>query len=238
MTDDEKIEKYREYMIEKKYDKKTIEYNLLVIKLLVNNVLYFFEETLENIDTYTFEEFTDKINIIDKYLGGRNGIPKMLNAMMDLTEFLKVNKLIKGGKIAHYKRMFSDVEYCLNKYDTMTGKKDDSREFIKSITTGNKISSDIMKSLEDFNVYGCKTLDTADKFLNDVPVDESEYSQIIKNILIKLKLLEKRNDIIETTKKGRMFSRLTVDERYGALMFMLCRYLDWQDVIEEFYKRK
>ena len=56
MTDEEKIEKYREYMIERNYDDKIIEYNILVVKLLVNNVLYFFEENLESIDTYTFED--------------------------------------------------------------------------------------------------------------------------------------------------------------------------------------
>ena len=116
MTDKEKLMAFEKYMRDAGYDKDTIEFNLKVVKLLINRVLFFFQESLETIDSFCFEEFTDMITMIDSEFGGRDGISKILDAMMVLTEFLKVNKLIKGGKIAYYKKMFSDVNYYLDKF--------------------------------------------------------------------------------------------------------------------------
>ncbi|MCX7885146.1 MAG: hypothetical protein N2448_08980 [Caloramator sp.] len=229
MTDKEKLISFEKYMRDLGYDNAVINYNINVVKLLINNVLIFFQETLETIDSYCFEEFTDMITLIDSELGGRNGIPKMLDAMMTLTEFLKINKLIKGGKIAYYKRMFSDVDYYLDKYDRMTGRKDDSREFIKDITT-NRFSSLVIKAVEDINLYDIETMDLIDRILNDVPVEKEKCNENIlalKAILCNLKLLEEKNTGFEATKKGRCLSRLSAEERYAAILYLLLYSANW-----------
>lgn len=235
MTDAEKLMAYAKYMRDKNYDENRVNYNLLVVRLLVNRVLSIFRQSLENIDTYSFEEFTDMATLIDDQLGGREGIPRMLEAMQDLTEFLKVNKLIKGGKIAHYKRMFSNVDYYLDKYDMITGRKDDTKEFIKTITT-NRFSSSLLRVLEDVNVYEIKTIEKMDKLLNDVPLgnrESKEETSIIKNILMKLSLLEMKNEQIEITKKGRAISRLSMEEKYAAIIYSMLYNLDWKNVFED-----
>lgn len=232
MTDKEKILSFEKYMRDIGYDEERISFNIMTVKLLVNKVLCYFDQTLDNIDTYSFEEFTDMVQLIDEYFGGRKGIPKMLDAMKDMTEFLKQNKFIKGGKIAYYKRMFSDVDYYFDKYDMMTGKKDDTKDFIKNVTT-NRFSSMIIKLVDDINVYEFKTIDKIDKILNDVPFEKDDIDDNIPflvTVLNNLKLLELRNGQIETTKKGRSISRLTAEERYGALLYLLLYEANWKEI--------
>lgn len=231
MTDSEKIMMFSKFMRDKKYSEEKVKYNLHVVNLLVSQVLFIFEQSLENIDTYCFEEFTDMVVLIDEELGGRDGIPKILEAMQELTEFLKVNKLIKGGKIAHYKRMFTDVKHYLDKYDMMTGRKDDTKEYIKSLLSDN-FGFNVIKLVEDVNVYGFKTLDKIDKLLNDIPLSkrELEDASIIKALLIDLNLLEEKGGQIDTTKKGRAISRLTAEERYGAIASLLFYRANWDSV--------
>lgn len=229
MTDKEKLMLFEKYMRDREYDENVIEFNLKVIRALINRVLFFFQESLETIDSFSFEEFTDMVNMIDNEFGGRDGIPKILDAMMVLTEFLKVNKFIKGGKIAYYKRMFSNTNYYLDKYDRLTGRKDDTKEYIKDLTT-NRFSSSVIKIIEDVNVYDFETIDIIDKILNDVPIgkekDEKDI-ETMKSILHSLNLLEKKNGHYEATKKGRSLSRLQVEERYAAILKLLLFCVDW-----------
>lgn len=234
MTEKEKLMMFEKYMRDKNYSEEKIKYNMLVVECLINQVLTIFQQGLESIDTYSFEEFTDMTKTIDDKLGGRDGIPKMLEAMRDLTECLKINKLIKGGKIAHYKRMFSDINYYLDKYDMMTGRKDDTKEYIKAITT-NRFSSSIIKLADESNVYDFSTLEKIEKILNDVPFENYEINDeidLIKYMLIDLKLYEEKNGQPETTKKGRALSRLTTEERYGALIYLIMYNINWENVIE------
>lgn len=234
MTEKEKLMMFEKYMRDKNFPEEKIRYNLLVTECLINQVLVIFRQGLESIDTYSFEEFTDMTKTIDDKLGGREGISKMLEAMRDLTECLKINKLIKGGKIAHYKRMFSDLNYYLDKYDMMTGRKDDTKEYIKTITT-NRFSSSIIKIADETNVYDFGTLEKIEKILNDVPFENNELDdeiKLIKSMLIDLRLFDEKNGQMETTKKGRALSRLTVEERYGALMYLILYNIDWSHVME------
>jgi hypothetical protein len=238
MTEKEKLLMFEKYMRDKNYTGERIKYNLTVVECLINQVLTIFEQGLESIDTYSFEEFTDMTKIIDEKLGGREGISKMLEAMRDLTECLKINKLIKGGKIAHYKRMFSDLNYYLDKYDMMTGRKDDTKEYIKAITT-NRFSTSIIKIADETNVYDFDTLERIEKILNDVPFENKELNdevKLIKCMLIDLRLFEEKNGQPETTKKGRALSRLTVEERYGALIYLILYNIDWNSVMEFYIK--
>lgn len=233
MLDSEKIILFERYMKDKNIHEDNIRYNLLVVRLLVTEVLYIFNQNLENIDTYSFEEFTDMIGIIDDHLGGREGIPRLLLCMQELTEFLKQNKLIKGGKIAYYKRMFNDIEYYIDKYDMMTGKKDDTKDFIKNILS-NKFSASVNRIVEDVNVYEFDTLQKIDKILNDVPFSKKEYNEevvLIKCILIDLKLLEDKNGVVEATKKGRALSRLQAEDRYSAILYLLLYNINWVNVM-------
>lgn len=233
MTEKEKLMMFEKYMRDKDYSEERIRYNLKVVDCLITQVLTIFEQGLESIDTYSFEEFTDMTKTIDEKLGGREGISKMLEAMRDLTECLKINKLIKGGKIAHYKRMFSDLNYYLDKYDMMTGRKDDTKEYIKTITT-NRFSSLIIKIADEINVYDFETLEKVEKILNDVPFEDKELNdeiKLIKCMLTDLRLFEERNGQMETTKKGRALSRLTAEERYGALIYLILYNIDWVNVM-------
>jgi hypothetical protein len=233
MTEMDKLSMFENYMREKKMDEGKIKYNIKVVRLLINEVLYIFKQNIESIDIYSFEEFTDMVGVIDKEFGGRDGIANMLEAMQELTEFLKVNKLIKGGKIAYYKRMFSNTNYYIDKYDMMTGKKDDSRNFIKKILN-NKLSSSVIKLIDDINIYDFPTISKIDKLLNDVPIgkmeDESEIS-LVRSMLIDINFMEKKKGQIETTKKGRAFSRLPVEDRYGALVHLLFNCVDWDNTL-------
>lgn len=236
MTDKEKIMLFEKHMRDKSLGEKEIKFNLMVVDSLVNQVLFYFQEGLETIDTYCFEEFTDMISTIDQKFGGRDGIPKILNAMMELTECLKQHRLIKGGKIAHYKRMFSNVNYYIDKYDMMTGRKDDTKEFIKQLST-NTLSPVIIKVIEDMNVYGFITMEIIEKILNDVPFDMKEIEdevELIKCILVNLKLIEQKGNSLETTKKGRAFSRLSIEERYAGLFYLFDCIVNWEEIGVDF----
>ncbi|WDU83890.1 hypothetical protein [Caloramator sp. Dgby_cultured_2] len=140
MKDQEKIVLFKEYMKQNGFDEKRINFNVKVVTTFKNNILDYFDETLDNFDSFTFDEFTDKVSLIDDEFGGREKIPLILNAMLDLTEFLKEYKFIKGGKIAYYKRMFTDVEYYLQKYDMLKGRKSEAKETIK-----NYLNSEFVK---------------------------------------------------------------------------------------------
>lgn len=233
MTDKEKVIAFEKYMREKGLDENTIKYNLLVVKLLISRVLFYFQETLETIDSFTFEEFTDMIGVIDSELGGRDGIPKMLSAMMELTEFLKQNKFIKGGKIAHYKRMFNNVDYYLEKYDRLTGKRDDTKDFIKEIIS-NSFSSFVIKNCEDVNNYGFKTMILLEKILNDIPLEDyekNEETEIFIKFLIYNNLVHYDKDVLEITKKGRALSRLDIDERYAGILYLMLYKTNWSLIV-------
>lgn len=238
MTEREKLMMFEKYMRDKGYPEEKVRYNLMAVECLINQVLVIFEQKLESIDTYSFEEFTDMTKTIDERLGGREGIPKMLEAMRDLTECLKINKLIKGGKIAHYKRMFSDLNYYLDKYDMMTGRKDDTKEYIKTITS-NRFSSAIIKIADETNVYDFVTLEKIEKILNDVPFENNEINdeiRLIKCMLIDLRLFVEKNGQMETTKKGRALSRLSAEERYGALIYLIMYNINWANVMKVYNK--
>lgn len=238
MTEKEKLLMYEKYMRDKDYSEERIKYNLMVVECLISQVLIVFEQGLESIDTYSFEEFTDMTKTIDEKLGGREGISRILEAMRDLTDCLKINRLIKGGKIAHYKRMFSDTNYYIDKYDMMTGRKDDTKEYIKTITT-NRFSSTIIKIADETNVYDFETLEKIEKILNDIPLESKELKdeiKLIKCMLTDLRLFEEKNGVMETTKKGRALSRLTVEERYGALTYLILYNVDWENVINHYIK--
>lgn len=233
MTDKEKVIAFEKYMREKGLDEETIKYNLLVVKLLISRVLFYFQETLETIDSFTFEEFTDMIGVIDSELGGRDGIPMMLSAMMELTEFLKQNKFIKGGKIAHYKRMFNNVDYYLEKYDRLTGKRDDTKDFIKEIIS-NSFSSFVIKNCEDVNNYGFKTMILLEKILNDIPLEDyekNEETEIFIKFLIYNNLVHYDKDVLEITKKGRALSRLDIDERYAGILYLMLYKTNWSLIV-------
>lgn len=233
MTDKEKVIAFEKYMREKGLEEETIKYNLLVVKLLISRVLLYFQETLETIDSFTFEEFTDMVSVIDSDLGGREGIPKILDAMMELTEFLKQNKFIKGGKIAHYKRMFNNVDYYLEKYDRLTGKRDDTKDFIKEITS-NSFSSFVIKNCEDVNNYGFKTMILLEKILNDIPLEsyeKNEETEIFIKFLIYNNLVHYEKDVLEITKKGRALSRLDIDERYAGILYLMLFKTNWSLIV-------
>lgn len=235
MTDKEKINLFKQYMIDKGIDEETVNYNIKVVELLSSEVLYYFKESIENIDTFTFEEFTDMTEVINNKLGGREGIPKMLKGLLEMTEFLKSQRLIKGGKIAHYKKMFSNVDYYLDKYDRMTGRRDDSKEYFKDILS-IRFTSEVVKIVEDVNVYDFSTLKLVDKLLNDIPVQKMEEeidTEILREVLINLNLIEKKGNVYETSKRGRVFSRLSIEEQYAAILYMLLYRVKWEYIFNE-----
>lgn len=173
------------------------------------------------------------VSVIDSDLGGREGIPKILDAMMELTEFLKQNKFIKGGKIAHYKRMFNNVDYYLEKYDRLTGKRDDTKDFIKEITS-NSFSSFVIKNCEDVNNYGFKTMILLEKILNDIPLEsyeKNEETEIFIKFLIYNNLVHYEKDVLEITKKGRALSRLDIDERYAGILYLMLFKTNWSLIV-------
>lgn len=233
MDDREILVQFEKYMQEKKLPEDKIQYNVKVASLLSNEVLFIFEQDLATIDTYCFEEFTDMVRVIDNELGGREGIRTMLEAMLLMTEFLKENKWIRGGKIAYYRRMFSNTDYYLDKYDMMTGRKDDTKNFIKEISQ-NMLCNQIVNLIEEVNVYDFDTILKVDKLLGDVPFGKNGsdgVTDLLRCMLLDLKLLEMRDGTMITTKKGRAFSRLDIDCRYGALLFLILDRVDWNHVI-------
>lgn len=236
MNDKEIILSYENYMRSKNMQEETIEYNLKVIRMFSQEVLYYFEQHLNTIDNYSFEEFTDMVSLIDEKLGGRDGICSMLNTFMHFTEFLKIKKLIKGGKIAYYKRMFSNAQYYLDKYDMMTGKRDDSKEYVKNLLSKDFVMKTI-RYADEINLYGFTTLEMVDKIINDVPFGKKEMSfkvDILKIVLECVGLVDIKDGVVETTKRGRVISRLTVEERYAVIMYLIMDNVLWNSVYERY----
>lgn len=233
LTDKEIIMVYENYLRTKGIDDENVKYHLLVVRLISSEVLVYFNEQLNTIDSYCFEEFTDKISIIDGKLGGREGIPRMLDSLLEFTEFLKQARLIKGGKIAYYKRMFSDKAACFEKYDRMTGKKDDSKEYVRSLVN-TRFCSRILGIVEDVNLYDFETMTILDKIINDVPMDKNEDNEnvaLLKGILDAAGFIQLRNSTVDITKKGRAFSRLNIDERYAILLNLLIHSSYWEHAL-------
>ncbi|KRQ88099.1 hypothetical protein ABG79_00266 [Caloramator mitchellensis] len=233
MKDSEKLVLFRQYMLNKGIDREKVEYNVKVVNYFVNTVLFFFDETLESFDSFTFDEFTDKITLIDEELGGREGIKDILSAMRLLTEFLKDYKFIKGGKIAFYKRMFEKEEYYLQKYDMLKGKKSQAKEIIKNVLN-EEFSKKIISIAEDINVGEFETMLIIDKILNDIPFSEDfdeEKVQHVKKMLHNLELIELKKTNYNVTRLGRMLSRLESEQRYA---YLLCHFFEkdaWFDNI-------
>jgi len=239
LTDKEIIMAYENYLRTKGIDDEDVKYHLLVVKLISSEVLVYFNEHLNTIDSYCFEEFTDKINLIDDKLGGREGIPRMLDSLLEFTEFLKQAKLIKGGKIAYYKRMFSDKAGCFDKYDRMTGKKDDSKEYVRSLVN-TRFCLKVLDIVEDVNLYDFKTMTIIDKIINDVPMDKNEDDEnvaLLKGILDAAGFIQLKNGTVDITKRGRAFSRLNIDERYALLLYMLTNSSYWEHALWNYDRR-
>lgn len=239
MSDKEKLLLFENYMRERNYAEQAIKFNLNVVKRLITSVLFVFQQSLEEIDTFSFEEFTDMIQLINEEFGGREGIPAMLDAMLSLTECLKENKLIKGGKIAYYKRMFSKKDYYLEKYDMLTGIRDDSKNYIKRLSE-ESVPKYFSKTVENFNMFDIRTIHIIDKFLDDIPFEENEKDEkfyIIKSFLIEMDLIEKRGGLLDTTKKGRSLSRLQIDQRYAVILYMMLYESKWKYIFEKIYRR-
>lgn len=239
LTDKEIIMAYENYLRTKGMDDENVKYHLLVVQLISSEVLVYFNEQLNTIDSYCFEEFTDKVNLIDEKLGGREGIPRMLDSLLEFTEFLKQARLIKGGKIAYYKRMFSDRAGCFEKYDRMTGKKDNSKEYIRNMVN-TRFCSRVLDIVEDVNLYDFKTMKVMDKIINDVPMDKSEDDEnvaLLKGILDGAGFIQLKDGIVDITKKGRAFSRLDIDERYALLLHLLTSSSYWEHALWDCERR-
>lgn len=229
MRDQEKIVMFKEYMKQNGFDEKRIDFNLKVVTTFKNNILDYFDETLDNFDSFTFDEFTDKVNLIDDEFGGKEKIPLILNAMLDLTEFLKEYKFIKGGKIAYYKRMFTDVEYYLQKYDMLKGKKSEVKEIIKNYLDSEFVKK-VIKLVESVYILDFKTMKLIDYLLNDVPISiscDNASINLVKDFLIRIDLLEVKNSSIGVTKLGRMVSRLEPEERYAIILNNIFNFEKW-----------
>lgn len=131
--------------------------------------------------------------------------------------------------------MFSNVDYYLEKYDRITGRRDDTKDFIKEITK-NSFSTFVAKSCEDINNYDFKTMILLEKILNDIPLEEDEKGQ---DTDIFLKFLEENNliniqgNMIEVTKKGRALSRLDIDERYSGILYLILYKTNWSKILDD-----
>lgn len=229
MKDQEKIVLFKEYMKQNGFDEKRINFNVKVVTTFKNNILDYFDETLDNFDSFTFDEFTDKVSLIDDEFGGREKIPLILNAMLDLTEFLKEYKFIKGGKIAYYKRMFTDVEYYLQKYDMLKGRKSEAKETIKNYLNSEFVKK-VVKLTENVYILDFNTIKLIDYLLNDIPISPSlnnDSISLVKDFLIKTEFLEVKNSNIAVTKIGRMVSRLEPEERYAIILSNVFNLEKW-----------
>jgi tetratricopeptide (TPR) repeat protein len=136
--------------------------------------------------------------------------------------------------------MFSNTDYYLDKYDMMTGNKDDTKEFIR-YTAGNAFSMNVIHFAEETNLYEVETLNRIDKILNDVPFSKKEMCdeiEIIKEVLIDTKLLEFKGGQYEATKKGRAVSRLSIEERYAALLFLFIYNANWDRIMTKIFNEK
>ncbi|KMT23101.1 hypothetical protein [Clostridium cylindrosporum] len=218
------ISLFKDYMIEKKLSESVIEYNLKVVNLLYDNILIPLNKELDSIDVYAFEEFTDRIDILDNKLLGREGIELILDAMLILTEFLKFKKLIKGGKIAYYRRMFTNKDYYLDKYDSIKGKKDNVKEFIRKITK-NKLSYLFTRLLDEINVYTFSTILEVESILDEEGSDEA--STLLIHALENIKLIEKKGKRFIATKRGRALLRLEPEERYSGILYAFLYEVNW-----------
>ncbi|MCX7904537.1 MAG: hypothetical protein N2486_08485 [Caloramator sp.] len=229
MKDQEKIIMFKEYMKQNGFDENRIDFNVKVVTTFKNNILDHFDETLDNFDSFTFDEFTDKVNLIDDEFGGREKIPLILNAMLDLTEFLKEYKFIKGGKIAYYKRMFTDVNYYLQKYDMLKGKKSEAKELIKNYLNSDFVKK-VIKFIENVYISDFRTMKLIEHFLNDVPIGVSYDNtsiNLVKDFLLRIELLEIKNSSIGVTKFGRIVSRLEPEERYAIILSNIFNFEKW-----------
>lgn len=215
---------FNEYMQNQKIDKTIIDFNIKVIELLSINVLIPQNKDLDNIDIYAFEEFTDLVDIIDSELQGREGIVLILNAMLILTEFLKTEKYIKGGKIAYYRRIFTNTDYYIDKYESIKGKKDNVKEFIRRVTK-NRLSYNLIRLLENVNVNSYKTIKDVEEILGEESINEN--SSIIIEILKCINLIEQKGKKTVVSKRGRALLRLEPEERYSAIFYSFLYEINW-----------
>lgn len=221
---------FKKYMEKSSVDIEKIEYNIKAVELFYKYELLPINKGFDNIDLYIFDEFTDKVDILDKSLGGRDGISALLSAMLLLTEFLKSEKIIKGGKIAYYRKIFKNKEYYINKYDSSKGKNDVAKDFIKEIVK-NKLSYLFTRIVDDINVNSFPTLKEIVEILdNDIQIEEN-------NILIKIlensDLIAKKGRGYMTTRKGRAFLRLEPEEKYASILYIFIYKLNWEDIFKE-----
>ncbi len=228
MSSTNTITLFKEYMEEKNFSKNIIEYNIKVVSLLYKKVLLPQNKELYSIDIYTFEEFTDMVDIIDKDLSGRSGIIKILEAMLILTEFLKNNKMIKGGKIAYYRRIFTNTSYYIEKYDNIKGKKDDIKQFIKKVTK-NKLSYQFLRILDEVNVNEFDTIKEIIQIL-DTENYENSNSNLVK-ALQNIGFIKFKNNNIHLDKRGRAILRLECEEKYVAILYSLIYEANWNRIL-------
>lgn len=221
------ISLFKEYMENEKISPDKVEYNIKVVTLLYNNVLLPLNKELNDIDIYAIDEFTDRVDIIDKFLEGRNGIEMLLEALLLLTEFLKTNKLIKGGKIAYYRRIFINKDYYLDKYDSIKGKRDNVKEFIKRISK-NRISYLFTRLVEDINVNPFTTVIEVEASIDEE--SSMEVPPTLLKVLQNINLIEKKGKKIIASKNGRALLRLESEERYSAILYSLIYKVNWKDI--------
>ncbi|MEF9951257.1 MAG: hypothetical protein RR840_06995 [Clostridium sp.] len=224
------IDGFKDYMKEVNIDDNLISYNLRVLRVFNDRILMPQGKTLDNIDVYAFEEFTDLIDIIDKELGGKGGIVNILDTFLMLTEYLKSTKLIKGGKIAYYRRIFTNTEYYIDKYESIKGKKDGSKEFIKKITK-NRFSQNIVRLLEEVNIHSFTSTKIIEELLDDEYESESKSEYV--DLLVSLDFLSHKGKRIITSKKGRALLRLEAEERYAAILYSLIYEAKWFEAAKE-----
>lgn len=221
------ISLFKDYMEKENFPLDIVEYNIKVVMLLYNNILSPLNKELYDIDIYAIEEFTDRIDIIDNYLLGRKGIVMLLDALLVLTEFLKTKKLIKGGKIAYYRRIFINKDYYIDKYDSIKGKKDNVKEFIKKISK-NKLSYLFTRLVEDINVHTFKTIVEVESSLDEGST--IEINSTLYKMLEDINLIEKKGKKTIASKKGRALLRLDSEERYAAILYAFLYKVKWNEI--------
>ncbi|MEG0128797.1 MAG: hypothetical protein RSA01_00160 [Clostridium sp.] len=223
------IDGFRSYMEGINLEKSQVDYNIKVMRTFLNTVLSPQGKDLDSIDIYAFEEFTDLTEVIDNDLGGKSGIGLILDAFLNLTEYLKINKIIKGGKIAYYRRIFTNKEYYLDKYEAIKGKKDGTREYIRKITK-NRISQNIVRVLEDINTNEIKLLRDIENVLDEEY--ENEAAPEVIDLLKSIEFITYKGKRMVTTKKGRAILRLEPEERYAGILYAFIYEAIWFDSIK------
>lgn len=221
---------FKKYMEKDNLDIVDINYNLKVVELFYKHILLPTNKGFDNIDMYIFDEFTDRIDIFDKSLGGREKIESILSAMLLLTEFLKSERMIKGGKIAYYRKIFKNKEYYLDKYDNIKNKKNLVKDFIKEVSK-NKISYVITRIIDDINVTEFLTLKNIVRVLDGEL--ELENNNIVIKILKEIELIEEKGKGYITTKKGRALLRLDPEEKYASILYIFIYKLNWSNILGE-----